>query len=90
MPDLDRRVARDRLHIVDGLLAALDDCEAILSAIQACEDRPQAIERLRSAPFRFSDMQAQHVLDMTWSRSTKLGRRGLDEERAVLVALLEG
>jgi DNA gyrase subunit A len=37
-----------------------------------------------AAPFEFSDVQAEHILDMQLSRLTRLGRANLEEEMAEL------
>jgi DNA gyrase subunit A len=76
--------ARDRAHIVEGLLKALDMIDAIIAAIRASEDRPGARATLMAAPFEFSDVQAEHILDMPLGRLTRLGRAQLEEELAKL------
>jgi DNA gyrase subunit A len=87
--DPNERTVPERLHVVEGLLRALDDRDAILSAIGGSEDRRAAIHRLQEQPFGLSIVQANYVLDMTWSRSTRLARRSLIEERVALLAALE-
>ena len=37
-----------------------------------------------AAPFEFSDVQAEHILDMQLARLTRLGRADLEEEMAKL------
>ncbi len=78
------RKARDRAHIVEGLLKALDMIDEIIAAIRASADKPEARERLQAEPFEFSDTQAEHILDMTLSRLTRLGRSDLEEEMETL------
>jgi DNA gyrase subunit A len=78
------RRARARAHIVEGLLKALDMIDAIISAIRASESRGEAKERLMAAPFEFSEVQAEHILDMQLARLTRLGRADLEEEMAKL------
>ena len=87
------RKARDRAHIVEGLIKALDLIDQIIAAIRASEDKPAARTALMAAPFEFSDVQAEHILDMPLSRLTRLGRSQLEEELAKLretIAELEG
>ena len=74
------RKAEARAHIVEGLLRAIDQLDAVIAAIRASEDRPAAREVLMAAPFEFSEEQATHILDMTLGRLTRLGRAELDEE----------
>lgn len=74
------RRARDRAHIVEGLLRALDMIDAIIEAIRASADRSAARQALMGEGFEFSEVQANHILDMTLARLTRLGRAELDEE----------
>jgi len=78
------RKARDRAHIVEGLIKALDVIDQIIAAIRASADKPAAREALMAEPFAFSEVQAEHILDMTLSRLTRLGREQLDNELAEL------
>jgi DNA gyrase subunit A len=76
--------ARDRAHIVEGLIKALDMIDAIIATIRASDDRASARGALIAAPFEFTEIQAEHILDMTLSRLTRLGRTSLEEELAQL------
>ena len=78
------RKARERAHIVEGLLKAIDMLDAVIAAIRASDDRPAAMTALRGAPFAFTEEQAEHILDMTLARLTRLGRTNLEEEMARL------
>lgn len=84
--------ALGRLHIVEGLLKALDLIDEIITAIRASDDRAAARGALMATPFDFSEEQAVHILDMTLGRLTRLGREELDIEAAELretIAALE-
>jgi DNA gyrase subunit A len=74
------RKARARAHIVEGLLRAIDMLDAVIAAIRGSEDRPAARAALMAEPFSFSEEQAEHILDMTLGRLTRLGRTNLEEE----------
>jgi len=76
--------ARDRAHIVEGLLKAIDMLDAVIAAIRASDDRAAARQALMGEPFSFSEEQAIHILDMTLGRLTRLGRSELEEEMAKL------
>jgi DNA gyrase subunit A len=76
--------ARDRAHIVEGLLKALDMIDRIIALIRGSADRPAARAGLMAEPFSFSEVQANHILDMTLGRLTRLGRSELEEEMAKL------
>jgi DNA gyrase subunit A len=74
------RKAQARAHIVEGLLRAIDMLDAVIAAIRASDDRPAARAALMGDPFSFSEEQANHILDMTLGRLTRLGRAELEEE----------
>ncbi|MCB1039995.1 MAG: DNA gyrase subunit A, partial [Acidimicrobiales bacterium] len=74
------RKARERAHIVEGLLKALDLIDAIIATIRGSEDRASAHTALMAAPFEFSDVQAEYILEMQLHRLTRLGRANLEAE----------
>jgi DNA gyrase subunit A len=76
--------ARRHLHRVEGLIKALDMIDQIIVTIRASENRPAARDALMAAPFEFSEVQANHILDMTLGRLTRLGRAELEDELAKL------
>jgi DNA gyrase subunit A len=78
------RKARDRAHIVEGLIKALDLIDTIIATIRASEDRASAIGALQTEPFSFTDVQATHIVDMRLAQLTRLGRANLEEELAKL------
>lgn len=77
--------ARSRAHVVEGLLKAIDMLDAVIATIRGSDDRPAAMVALERAPFEFSEEQANHILDMTLARLTRLGRTNLEEEMAKLL-----
>jgi len=78
------RKAEARAHIVEGLLRAIDMLDQVIATIRGSDDRPAARVALMAAPFSFSEEQANHILDMTLGRLTRLGRSELEEEMAKL------
>jgi DNA gyrase subunit A len=82
------RKALARAHIVEGLLRAIDMLDAVIAAIRGSDDRPAARVALMADPFSFSEEQANHILDMTLGRLTRLGRSELEEEMAQLRATI--
>jgi DNA gyrase subunit A len=76
--------ARNRAHIVEGLLRAIDMLDAVIATIRGSEDRPAARAALMAEPFSFTEVQATHILDMTLGRLTRLGRTELEEEMTQL------
>ena len=84
--------ARSRLHIVEGLLRALDAIDEIIATIRASENTAAARASLMAEPYEFSEEQANHILEMALSRLTRLGRTQLETEAAekrTLIADLE-
>ena len=82
------RKAQARAHIVEGLLKAIDMLDAVIAAIRGSDDRSAARQALMAAPFEFSEEQANHILDMTLGRLTRIGRSELEEEMAKLRATI--
>jgi len=83
------RKAEARAHIVEGLLKAIDMLDQVIATIRGSEDRSDARTSLMASPFEFSEEQANHILDMTLGRLTKLGRTELEEEMAKLRETIE-
>jgi len=82
------RKARERAHIVEGLIKALDLIDEIIATIRASEDKDDARTKLQAAPFEFSEVQAEYILDMQLHRLTRLGRAQLEEEMEKLRATI--
>ncbi len=83
--DLER--ARERLHILEGLLIALDHIDEVVDIIKKSPTTPVAKERLCER-FGFSDKQAQAILDMRLARLTGLEREKIQAEHDELSALV--
>ncbi|MGC9317634.1 MAG: DNA gyrase subunit A [Armatimonadota bacterium] len=75
--------AEARLHIVEGLLRALDVIDDIIALIRASDNRSAAREGLMSE-FDFSQAQADAILDMRLSQLTRLSYEDLTSERESL------
>ena len=91
--EFDLEKARDRHHIVTGLLSAIGRISAVIEAIRKAESGDAAKRSLQRAPFRLSERQAQAVLDMQLRRLAALERSKLEEEERELretIAFLEG
>ena len=73
------RKARERAHILEGLLKALDHIDEVIRIIRASQTTDLAREGLVAA-FSFSEVQAQAILDMRLARLTGLERDKLLEE----------
>ena len=71
---------RDRAHIVEGLLRALDRIDAIIELIRRSESADAARAALMAEPFGFTEVQANHILDMQLRRLAALERQRLHDE----------
>jgi DNA gyrase subunit A len=76
--------AREREHIVEGLVKALDMIDAIIALIRGAADVETARAGLIAAPFEFSEVQANYILDMQLRRLTQLEGQKLRDELAEL------
>ncbi len=77
--------AQDRLHILDGLLIALDAIDEVVAIVRSSQDAAEARGRLIER-FSLSLVQAAHILDMALRRLTALAKLELEEESAGLRA----
>ena len=80
--DLDR--AKERLHILEGLIIALDNIDEVVEIIKKSPSSPVAKERLCER-FGLSEKQSQAILDMRLARLTGLERDKILDEHAELV-----
>ncbi len=72
--------ARDRLHIVEGLIIALDNIDLVVSIIRGSADVDEARRELR-AQLDLTEVQATHILDMQLRRLTALEKQKIVDER---------
>ena len=79
--DLNR--AKERLHILEGLIIALDNIDEIVDLIKKSASPSEAKEKLM-ARFGLSDRQAQAILEMRLQRLTGLERDKILEEDRML------
>ncbi len=87
--DLQR--AKDRAHILEGLLIALDHLDEVIATIRRSPDAETARGRLMRK-FKLTEMQAQAILDMQLRRLARLERNRIKEEykeKLKLIAYLE-
>ncbi len=72
--------ARDRAHILAGLLIALANLDEVISTIRNAPDVDQARTRLIER-FKLSERQAQAILDMQLRRLAALERQKIEDEQ---------
>ena len=83
--DLER--AKERLHILEGLLIALANIDEVVEIIKTSPTTQAAKERL-CARFGLSDKQAQAILDMRLARLTGLEQEKIQAEHDELSKLV--
>ncbi len=79
------RRAEERDHIVQGLLIALQNLDAVIRIIRGSQDAEEARGKLMKQ-FKLSEIQANHILDMPLRRLTRLAREELENEHKELLA----
>ena len=75
----DLNKARERAHILEGLLKALDNIDEVIRIIRGSENTQVAKARLMER-FELSDAQAQAIVDMRLRTLTGLEREKLEAE----------
>ncbi len=79
----DLQVARDRMHLVEGLLVALENIEKIVALIKGSKELKDARAGLIQH-YSLSEKQANAILDMKLSKLTGLERGSLETEKTDL------
>ncbi len=85
--EYDLRVAKDREHILIGLKKALDHIDAIIKLIRASRTVEDAKAGLIKE-FKFSERQAQAILDMRLQKLAGLERKKIEDELKEVQALI--
>ena len=84
--ELDK--AKNRAHILDGLLIALANLDDVIKTIRESKDPEVAKERLVSR-FNLTEIQAQAILDMQLRRLSALERQKIEDEHREILARIE-
>jgi DNA gyrase subunit A len=85
--EYDMERARERAHILEGLLAALDQLDAVIRTIRTAKD----VDAARAALIKLLDItevQAQAILDMQLRRLASLEAKKIQDEYIEKVALI--
>lgn len=83
------REAQRRLHLVEGLLIAIDNIDEVVAIIRSSSDTAQARARLMER-LELSREQADYVLELQLRRLTALAYDELVAEKSVLLATITG
>ena len=81
--------AKERNHILEGRLKALNVIDEVIKVIRASEDANAAKDALMSKKFGFSERQAIDILDMQLRQLTKLSRIDLEAEQKEIRARIK-
>jgi DNA gyrase subunit A len=82
------RKAQERAHILEGLIIALDNIDAVVELIKQSADVDEARQGLM-ANFGLTEIQAQHILDMPLRRLTALEQDKIHEEHQELLKTIK-
>lgn len=89
--EYELRVARARLHILEGLKIAVDNIDAAIQTIRASRDQEEAKQNLIKK-FKLTEIQATAILDMQLRRLAALERQKIEDEYVMVketIAYLE-
>ncbi len=84
----DLRKAEERDHILQGLLIALDDIDAVIALIKKAKSTEDAREGLVKK-FKLTEIQANAILEMQLRRLTGLEREKIEKEHKDLLKLIK-
>lgn len=85
----DLNQAEDRAHVLEGLIVALDNIDAVVQLIRKSKSADEARTSLIE-DYKLSERQAQAILDMTLRRLTALEQEKLrGEHKELLVKIAE-
>ena len=84
----DLEKIKARIHILEGLLIALEDIDNVIALIKASESAAAAKTALM-AKYKLSEIQAKAILDMKLSKLAKLEKIEIEDEKKELMAKSE-
>ena len=80
--------AQDEAHITEGLIKALERIDDVIDLIRSSADRSEARTGLMNDEYGFTEIQANHILDMQLVRLTRLGKSTLEERMQELSKII--
>lgn len=83
--NFDLTKAKDRLHIVEGLLIALEDIDNVIALIKGSDSSAVAKDKLMEK-YNLSETQAKSILAMRLSSLAKLEKLELENEKKELLS----
>ena len=85
--EYELRKAKDKAHILEGLIIAIDNLDEVIKLIRASRTTDDARNGLMEN-FKLSEVQAKAVLELRLQKLTGLERDKLKEEHAELIRLI--
>ena len=82
--NFDLHKAEDRLHIIEGLLIALEDIDNVIALIKKSSDSTKAKEALK-IKYNLSEIQAKSILAMRLSSLAHMEKVELENEKKELI-----
>lgn len=86
--NFELKKANAELHILDGLIMALDFIDEVIKLIRSSYDKEEAKEKL-IARFSFSVTQVEAILQMRLQTLTNLDKSKIEDRRNTLIALIK-
>ncbi len=77
--EFDLNKAKERAHILEGLVKALDSIDAVISTIKKSKDKEEAHKNLM-VKFKLTDIQATAILEMKLQTLASLERKKFEDE----------
>lgn len=84
----DLAIAKERAHILEGLKKALDKIDEVINTIRKSKDKDEAKANLMKK-FKFSERQAQAILEMRLQQLANLERKKIEDELKEKMALIK-
>jgi DNA gyrase subunit A len=86
--EYDLNKAKEKLHILDGLMIALRNIDVVINIIRASKQVEEAKNNL-IARFNFSEVQAKAILDMRLQKLTGMEIEGVEKDYNETKAIIE-
>ncbi len=87
--EFDLEHARARMHIVEGLIKAIDILDEVIQTIRASKNKADAIQNLVKE-YEFTEEQAEAIVNLQLYRLTNTDVDVLKEEHANLALIIQG
>ncbi|SDJ70038.1 DNA topoisomerase IV subunit A [Sediminibacillus albus] len=85
----DLRKAKERSHIVEGLIKAISILDELIATIRASKDKQDAKSRIKEA-YQFSEQQAEAIVNLQLYRLTNTDITSLEKEAEELRGRIAG